>query len=119
MAIQIKRVYDAPAPGDGRRILVDRLWPRGMSRQRAALDGWLKDAAPSTSLRRWYGHDPERFDAFRQRYQAELSTLPAACAAVKALRGMAREGTLTLLYAAKDAHINHAAVLRDYLARPA
>lgn len=108
----IKRVYDEPAAGDGLRVLVDRLWPRGVSRERAAVDVWPKDVAPSPALRTWWGHDPARLDEFAARYRAELDANPA----VDELRALVREHpTITLLYAARDPAVNHAAVLADYL----
>ena len=110
--IQIKRIYDAPSRTDGFRVLVDRLWPRGVSKERAALDLWLKDIAPSVSLRTWFGHKPERFAEFGERYAAELSSNPA----VVELRALAaRHTTVTLLYAAKSPAVNHAAVLKKFL----
>ncbi|SDT18118.1 DUF488 domain-containing protein [Microterricola viridarii] len=116
MAVQIKRAYADAEPGDGFRVLVDRLWPRGVSRERAALDLWLKDAAPSPALRTWWGHDPARLDEFAARYRAELESAPAAVAAVAELRRLATANpTLTLVYGARDPLVNHAAVLRDYL----
>lgn len=110
--VRIKRVYDPPEPGDGQRVLVDRLWPRGLHKADAAIDLWLKDAAPSDELRRWFGHDPARWDAFRARYAAELAERPAALAH---LHEMLRHGTLTLLFAAHDGERNNAVVLRDTL----
>jgi uncharacterized protein YeaO (DUF488 family) len=110
-SVSIKRVYDKPADTDGTRILVDRLWPRGVSKRKAALDGWNKDVAPSTDLRKWFGHKPERFVEFRKRYRAELKDSPA----ITALR--ATKGKLTLLYGAKDPKINHAIVLAAMLRR--
>ena len=104
-SVVIKRVYDKPAETDGVRILVDRLWPRGLSRRKAALDGWNKEVAPSPVLRKWFGHEPERFAEFRRRYRAELKNNPA----LEELR--ATKGKLTLLYGAKDPKINHAVVL--------
>jgi uncharacterized protein YeaO (DUF488 family) len=109
----IKRIYDAPATTDGYRVLVDRLWPRGVSKEKAALDLWLKDIAPSPDLREWFGHQPERFQEFSARYQAELEQNPA----VGALHALAKDHmTITLLYAAHDPAINHAVVLQRYLA---
>ncbi len=109
---RIKRVYDAASPDDGYRVLVDRLWPRGITRERAALDAWLKDAAPSPALRTEWHHDPGRFDEFAERYRSELDASPA----VAELVGLARTlGTVTLLFAARDPEVNHAAVLRAYL----
>jgi uncharacterized protein YeaO (DUF488 family) len=110
-SVTIKRVYDKPADTDGSRILVDRLWPRGLSKRKAALDGWDKDVAPSAALRKWFGHKPERFAEFRKRYRTELKHNPA----VAALR--ATKGKLTLLYGAKDQKINHAVVLAAVLRR--
>jgi len=110
--IRLKRIY-APASGeDGTRILVDRLWPRGISKARAALALWCRDAAPSTELRRWFGHDPDRWAAFRERYRAELR---ANDAALSSLRDLIRRGPVTLLYAARDEDHNEAVVLRDVL----
>jgi uncharacterized protein YeaO (DUF488 family) len=108
-SIAIKRVYEKPAETDGTRILVDRLWPRGLSKRKAALDGWDKAVAPSPSLRKWFSHKPERFAEFRKRYRAELKGNPA----VKELR--ATKGKLTLLYGARDPEINHATVLAAVL----
>jgi uncharacterized protein YeaO (DUF488 family) len=110
--VQIKRVYDAPAPSDGQRWLVDRLWPRGLRKEQAALDGWLKDVAPTPPLRKWFGHDPDRFKEFRKRYLAELKTRSSQ---IEALRERAKQGRLTLLYAARDPRINHALVLKEAL----
>lgn len=112
--LRIKRVYDPADDADGYRVLVDRLWPRGVSRQRAALDEWLKDVAPSPALRTWWDHDPARLDEFARRYRAELDRSPA----VDELRRLrAAHDPVTLLYAAHDERVNHAAVLRDYLLR--
>ncbi|KAB7789032.1 DUF488 domain-containing protein [Bifidobacterium leontopitheci] len=112
--IRVKRIYDEPEPDDGCRILVDRLWPRGMSRERAALDLWLKDIAPSPELRKWFGHDPARFAEFAERYRAELD---ANVETVDALREIiTAHDTVTLLYAAKNPLVNHAVVLRGYMA---
>ncbi|TPF93039.1 hypothetical protein BG22_08190 [Bifidobacterium sp. UTBIF-78] len=111
--IGIKRIYDEPSPQDGYRILVDRLWPRGVSKERAALDLWMKAIAPSPELRRWFGHDPERFDEFAEQYRRELD---ANTEAVDELERVCLEhDAVTLLYAAKDPIVNHAAVLREYL----
>ncbi|WP_192496655.1 DUF488 domain-containing protein [Pseudoclavibacter sp. CFCC 13796] len=109
---QIKRIYEQPAESDGFRVLVDRLWPRGVSKARAHLDLWLKDAAPSPELRTWWNHDPARLDEFAERYRQELESNPA----VDQLRSVEREHpTVTLLYAARDPKVNHALVLRDFL----
>lgn len=111
--IKVKRVYDPPAPEDGLRILVDRLWPRGLSKEAARIDCWLKDAAPSAELRRWFGHDPARWDEFRRRYAAELRANPEA---LESLRAMLRgRGAATLLFAARDAERNNAVALKEML----
>lgn len=112
MQIALKRVYDPPEDGDGTRILVDRLWPRGINRERARLDLWLKEIAPSDGLRRWFGHEPDKWPEFQRRYRAELKTLGAA---VEILREQIAAGPCTLVYAARDPRHNNAVVLRDYL----
>jgi len=112
--IRAKRVYDAPAPDDGTRVLIDRLWPRGISKERAHIDLWLKEVAPSQDLRTWFGHDPEKFAEFRRRYEAELAS-GAACEALMRLRGLARSGPITLVFAARDAEHANARVLQDLL----
>ena len=114
MPFAIKRVYDPPAPDDGRRILVDRLWPRGLTKERARVDEWLKEIAPSTELRRWFHTDPSRWAEFRSRYRHELS---GNADAVGHLRALARKGRVTLLYGARDPERNHAIVLMEYLQR--
>jgi uncharacterized protein YeaO (DUF488 family) len=108
--ISIKRVYDAAAPDDGSRILVDRLWPRGLAKATADIDEWTPAIAPSTPLRRWYGHDPEKFDEFRRRYLAELGDDDHA-EPLQALRQRARHGRLTMLTATKDVSVSHVEVL--------
>ncbi|MCZ7527182.1 MAG: DUF488 family protein [Acidimicrobiia bacterium] len=110
----VERVYAPPCGGAGPRILVDRLWPRGMARDRAALDEWLKDVAPSPELRRWYGHEPARFDEFARRYRAELAQ-PPALEAVRHLLDLARGPGITLLTATRDVERSGARVLRDHL----
>ena len=110
--IRIKRVYEPAEPEDGSRILVDRLWPRGIEKKKLRLDSWYKDVAPSNELRKWSHHDPARWDEFRRRYFAELDSNPAAWTS---LVGLARSGTVTLLYSAKDELHNNAEALRDYL----
>ncbi len=112
--VKVTRVYDAPDDGDGVRVLVDRVWPRGVSKDRAHVDEWCKAVAPSTALRKWYGHDPQRFAEFSSRYRTELAE-PQPAAAVRHLRDLARHGTLTLLTATKSADISQAAVLADML----
>ena len=114
--VQIRRIYEDPTPEDGTRVLVDRIWPRGMSKQRAHLDEWCKQIAPSTELRKWYGHDPDRFDEFTRRYEAEL-TDPERTAALAHLRELALERMLTLLTATKDVDISEAAVLAKLVIR--
>jgi len=109
--LRVARIYDEPGPADGRRILVDRLWPRGVSKERAKLDDWCKEVAPSDELRRWYGHDPVRFDEFAARYRAELATGDQAEALAR-LAATAKAGTVTLLTATKAPELSQAAVLR-------
>ena len=112
--IMTRRVYEPPSPEDGTRVLVDRIWPRGLSKERASIDLWLKEIAPSTALRKWYGHEPERWPEFRKRYQAELAGNKAE---LEELIGFARKGALTLLYAAHDGERSNAEVLKEYLVR--
>lgn len=112
--LAIKRVYDPPAPTDGARLLVDRLWPRGLKKQEARLDGWLKDVAPSDELRRWFGHDPARWREFVRRYEAELDARPEAW---RPILERARRERLTLVYGARDTEHNQARVLLGYLQR--
>ena len=111
--IRIKRTYEPRARGDGRRILVERLWPRGMKKEALEADAWMKDVAPSTTLRQWFGHRPERWKEFRRRYETELNANPDAWAPI--LDASSR-GAVTLLYSAHDVEHNGAVVLRDYLA---
>lgn len=113
--IGFRRVYEQSAPGDGRRVLVDRVWPRGMRKDDAPFDEWARDVAPTTELRRWYGHEPERFPEFRRRYRAELRDEDHR-AAVQRLRDLAGHEKLTLLTATKDAEHSQAAVLAEWLA---
>jgi uncharacterized protein YeaO (DUF488 family) len=115
MTIQLKRAYVPPEPQDGFRILVDRLWPRGVSRNSAQIDVWLKDVAPSTSLRKWFAHDPSKWGEFRERYFLELQRNPEAIAQ---LDEHVRRGTVTLVYGAKDSECNHAVALKAYLETP-
>jgi uncharacterized protein YeaO (DUF488 family) len=114
--IAIKRVYEQPEASDGKRILVDRLWPRGLSKEKAQLTDWMKEIAPSDELRRWFGHDPEKFAEFRRRYEAELKSGEAK-EKLAELRTLAREGHVTLLFAAHDTEHNNAIVLRDLLTK--
>jgi uncharacterized protein YeaO (DUF488 family) len=115
-AVQVrqKRIYDPPSPDDGFRVLIDGLWPRGMSRERAALDEWARELAPSEGLRRWYGHAPERFDEFGRRYRIELEGQSERLAE---LRRLARSGPVTILFAARDAAHSNATVVTDVLRR--
>lgn len=112
--VRVKRAYDEPAPDDGMRILIDRLWPRGISKERARIDLWLKEVAPSQELRAWFGHDPEKFAEFRQRYEAELAS-GQAYKALTTLRDLARHGPITLVFAARDAEHANVRVLQDLL----
>ncbi len=113
-AIGIKRAYEEPKPDDGYRVLVDRLWPRGIKKESLKLDAWLKELAPSTELRRWFGHDPARWEEFRKRYRAELSS-PEAQTLLAELAERAGLGPVTLVYAARDEQHNGAVVLRELL----
>jgi len=112
MKIKLKRIYEAPEPADGTRVLVDRLWPRGVSKEEAHLDLWLKEVAPSTELRHWFGHDPARWEEFQRRYRQELSTHEAE---IEQLAAFAHKGPLTLLYGARDQTHNDAVVLKAFL----
>lgn len=112
MDIRIKRIYEPRASTDGYRILVDRVWPRGLSKQKAALDQWLKEIAPSKELRQWFKHDPARWPEFRRRYRKELAGKQEI---IEDLRSRAAEGTVTLLYSARDPDRNQAVVLKEYL----
>jgi uncharacterized protein YeaO (DUF488 family) len=112
--IQNKRAYEPPSATDGMRILVDRMWPRGLSKKQAAIDLWLKQVAPSPELRKWFGHDPAKWERFRSRYTKELSHNSDS---VETLRENKRRGTVTLVYAARDEKHNNAIVLQDFLKR--
>ena len=114
MDIRLKRVYEPAAASDGYRVLIDRLWPRGVSRERAKLDEWARELAPSTELRTWFGHEPSRFQEFRRRHVEELRNERPR---LTELRRRARNGTLTLVYAAHDAEHNDAVVLAEVLRR--
>lgn len=114
MNMQIKRVYEKPGKEDGKRILVDRLWPRGLTKERASIDLWLKEIAPSTELRKWFGHDPEKWDEFKKRYHQELKNNECQ---VSLLREQLKKGTVTLVYGAKDEKHNEALVLTEWLDR--
>lgn len=111
--IRMVRVYEVPASGgEGARFLVDRLWPRGIRKENLRIDGWLREIAPSDGLRKWFGHDPARWEEFRRRYFAELDAMPDA---IQPLLEAARQGDVTLLYAARDEAYNNAVALKEYL----
>ena len=114
MDVRLKRAYDPPERSDGYRVLIDRIWPRGISKEQAHLDEWARELAPSTELRRWFGHDPARFAEFRRRYLDELKPHEAK---LRELRRRAREETLTLVYGARDTEHNDAVVLAELLRR--
>ena len=115
VGIEIKRIYEPAETSDGKRILVDRLWPRGITKERAALYCWLKDIAPSPALRVWFGHNPQKFDEFAQRYMKELDTDLIKREALSQLLEIGRSERLTLLYAARDTSINHALIIKNFL----
>ncbi len=110
--IQLKRVYDEPGPHDGMRFLVERLWPRGIRKADLRTDGWQKDAGPSSQLRKWFGHDPRKWEEFQQKYFGELNTRPAAW---EPILKAAQRGTITLLYSSHDTEHNNAVALKSYL----
>jgi uncharacterized protein YeaO (DUF488 family) len=110
--VRLKRAYEPPADSDGVRVLVDRLWPRGLRKSDAAIDHWMKDVGPSTDLRRWFGHEPSRWNEFRRRYRVELSHKPEV---VNELKALVHKGPITLIFAARDELHNEAVVLRDVL----
>jgi uncharacterized protein YeaO (DUF488 family) len=112
--IRVKRVYDTPSEDDGERFLVERLWPRGLTREAAALSGWLKDLAPTPALRRWFGHDVERWNEFQQRYAAELQAADKQTL-LRQLAAAAQQETVTLVFAARDTQHNSAVVLKQIL----
>lgn len=112
MTIEIKCVYEKPMQTDGRRILVDRLWPRGLSKEDAKIDFWAREVSPTTELRRWYAHDPQRWSEFRSRYFEELDGNPEA---VQELLGHVRMGTVTFVYSSKEQHLNNAVALKEYI----
>ena len=114
MKLRTRRVYEEPGPGDGTRVLIDRLWPRGLSKERARIDWWAKALAPSTELRRWYGHDPAKWDTFRERYFAELDALPDD---VAELRERIGRGPATLVFSSREERLNNASALVEYLER--
>lgn len=112
ITIRIKRVYEEPEESDGRRVLVDRLWARGLSKEKAKVDIWVKEIAPSTELRRWYGHDPEKWPEFKLKYAAELEANPAR---VEELVAEVEAGTVTFLYSSKEDRLNNAVALKEYI----
>jgi uncharacterized protein YeaO (DUF488 family) len=112
LSIRLKRAYDSPSPRDGARVLVDRLWPRGVKKEQLKLDAWLRDLGPRTALRQWFGHDPEKWEEFRRRYRQELAGKRAL---LSQLAAHARGGTLTLVYGARDPVHNQAAVIKEVL----
>ena len=114
MSIQLKRAYDAPADSDGYRVLVDRVWPRGVSKEQAALDGWFKEIAPSADLRKWFGHDPRKWDEFRSRYFQELDEARETLANLAKKAG---EGRVTLVFGARETRYNNAQAIKEYLRR--
>jgi uncharacterized protein YeaO (DUF488 family) len=114
MEVKIKRVYEKPAKGDGKRILVDRLWPRGLTKEKASIDLWLKNIAPSTELRKWFGHDPDKWKEFKKRYHQELEKNNEQ---VSILYGELEKRVVTLVYGAKDEQHNEALVLKEWLNR--
>ncbi len=110
--LKIKRIYDQPSADDGTRVLVDRLWPRGLTKDKARVDDWMKDIAPSGDLRKWFGHDPGKWEEFRKRYRDELR---AKTELVQKLKSGSKKGTVTLLFSAKDEQHNNAAVLKEVI----
>jgi uncharacterized protein YeaO (DUF488 family) len=114
VSIRLKRVYEKPARADGRRVLVDRIWPRGLTKREARIDEWLKEIAPSAKLRKWFGHDPARWKEFKKRYAAELDDRREQ---VEALARECKKRTVTLLFGAKDPKHNNAVALKDYIER--
>jgi uncharacterized protein YeaO (DUF488 family) len=114
MAIRLKRAYEKPEPADGIRILVDRLWPRGLTKEKAAIDLWLKAVAPSTELRKWFGHDPKKWRNFRSRYRTELKKHSAP---LQLIKSKSQEGVVTLIYSARDQEHNEAVVLQELLTK--
>ncbi|MFC7394350.1 DUF488 domain-containing protein [Scopulibacillus cellulosilyticus] len=113
--LKMKRVYEDVEDNDGFRILVDRLWPRGVKKEKAHVDLWLKDIAPSPNLRKWFAHDPDKFNDFKARYIEELKTEPEKQKAVDQVKDQLKNGTVTFVYAAKDETYNHVRVLKDYI----
>lgn len=116
MSIKLKRVYEKPSPSDGKRVLVDRLWPRGLTKEQAEIDEWLRDLAPSTELRQWYGHDPEKWTEFKKRYWKELDKNPNL---VSKLAEECRRRTVTFVFSSKEEKLNNAVALKEYIENPA
>jgi uncharacterized protein YeaO (DUF488 family) len=116
VTVRLRRAYEAPADDDGHRVLVDRVWPRGRTREALRIDAWERDLGPSDDLRHWFGHDPARWEAFRERYRQELA-VPAQAARLDALAELARRGTVTLVYGARDEEHNQARVIAEALDR--
>lgn len=114
MDIRVKRIYDEPSKNDGRRVLVDRVWPRGLSKADARIDAWMKELAPSTKLRKWFGHDPKKWSEFKKRYFTELKDAPDP---LHELLAHVRRGAVTLLYSARDTQHNQAVALAEYVRR--
>ncbi len=114
--IKIKRAYEAKAPGDGRRILIDRLWPRGLSKSEAQINEWLKDLGPSTDLRKWFGHDPEKWEEFKKRYLKELSS-PEKIKLLEDIARKAKQDSITLIYSARDTEHSDANVLEELITK--
>jgi len=112
VTISLKRAYETPSPADGRRVLVERLWPRGLSKEKAAVDVWFKEVAPSTELRRWFGHDPAKWEEFRRRYREELRERPEE---LQSLRSLVEAGPVTFVYGSRDQEHNAATVLKELL----
>jgi uncharacterized protein YeaO (DUF488 family) len=114
MSIQLKRAYDKPEKSDGYRVLIDRVWPRGVRKEDLKLDEWLRALAPSTELRRWFGHDPAKWEEFRRRYFQELDAHPGE---IRKLRAKMREGSLTIVFGSREERFNNATALKEYLER--
>lgn len=110
--IKIKRAYDEPSQGDGKRVLVDRLWPRGLTKEKARIDEWFKELAPTTELRKWYSHDPAKWKEFKKRYRAELKGKEAI---LEGLKAQARKGTVTLVFSSRETELNNAEALKEIL----
>lgn len=115
MSIHLKRIYDDANQNDGKRVLIDRVWPRGVSKEQAQLDEWLKEVAPSSDLRKWFNHDPNKFDEFKKKYKKELKENSEQKETLNQLKDWSSEGKVTLLYATKEEKYNHAQVLKELL----